>query len=301
MLLRLTAHLPDAPSKVQILHRPGSWQLGRASDCNVQVDHVSVSRRHARLDDDGDKLTITDLGSKNGLRVQGKPVAQAILGPEGWFSIGDVFCQLESLPIADWDKQQHIDAQRRTLSQTLAQRLRSKDHLDIIAELLKGFVELAECRRGFLLLGLRPEQLHVRACYAISPDDITDHRFAGSRSAVDRALRERRAIYMDSRQDQAWLSAQASVVAGGLRSLVCLPLLNEGELLGAVYADTDDSSRRFTDLDAELMSALVDQATTALVAQQIEQQLLQMESWLNVGSQSAQRQTQALHWQAPHS
>jgi GAF domain-containing protein len=106
---------------------------------------------------------------------------------------------------------------------------------------------------------------------------------------------------MDSRQDQAWLSAQASVVAGGLRSLVCLPLLNEGELLGAVYADTDDSSRRFTDLDAELMSALVDQATTALVAQQIEQQLLQMESWLNVGSQSAQRQTQALHWQAPHS
>lgn len=283
MLLRLTLYLPDAPAKTRVLHRCGEWVLGRASECDVQIDHVSVSRRHAQLFDDGTQVRIADLGSKNGTRLQGRPVGHADLPADAWFSVGDVFCQLESLELSEVDQQQKRAADRQTRSNTLAQRLQaSTDEQDLVTELLKGFVELSECRRGFLLLGPDAEQLHVRACYGISPDDLNHDRFAGSRSAVARALRERRAVYMDARHEQAWLAAQASVVAGGLRSVVCLPLVNEGDLLGAIYADTDDTSRVFTDLDAELMTALVDQATSTLVAQQIEQRLRQMESWLQV-------------------
>jgi DNA-binding winged helix-turn-helix (wHTH) protein len=40
--------------------------LGRDPTTDVQVDHVTVSRRHARVFVDADGITVEDLGSKNG-------------------------------------------------------------------------------------------------------------------------------------------------------------------------------------------------------------------------------------------
>jgi adenylate cyclase len=43
--------------------------LGRAPDCDLVLNHESVSRAHARFTRDGDSWRISDLGSKNGVRV----------------------------------------------------------------------------------------------------------------------------------------------------------------------------------------------------------------------------------------
>jgi two-component system, NtrC family, response regulator AtoC len=52
----------------------GELVIGRASDADVRVDHPSVSREHAilRL---GTPITIEDLGSANGTRLRGRPLA----------------------------------------------------------------------------------------------------------------------------------------------------------------------------------------------------------------------------------
>ena len=43
--------------------------LGRAPDSDLVLNHESVSRAHARFTRDGDSWRISDLGSKNGVRV----------------------------------------------------------------------------------------------------------------------------------------------------------------------------------------------------------------------------------------
>jgi transcriptional regulator with PAS, ATPase and Fis domain len=52
----------------------GEVVIGRLSTCDVEIDHVQVSRRHARLRV-GTELEITDLGSSNGTRVGGVAIA----------------------------------------------------------------------------------------------------------------------------------------------------------------------------------------------------------------------------------
>lgn len=47
--------------------------LGRALDCDVAIVTPHVSRQHARLDLEDDKLFIEDLGSSNGTMVNGRP------------------------------------------------------------------------------------------------------------------------------------------------------------------------------------------------------------------------------------
>ena len=53
--------------------------IGRSPECDVFLDDVTVSRRHAELLRDGEQLTIRDLGSLNGTFVNRKRVESAAL------------------------------------------------------------------------------------------------------------------------------------------------------------------------------------------------------------------------------
>ena len=54
--------------------------IGRDEDCAVRLAGNDVSRRHASLRRNGAELIITDLGSRNGVRVNGRLMASAHLG-----------------------------------------------------------------------------------------------------------------------------------------------------------------------------------------------------------------------------
>ena len=53
--------------------------IGRSRDCDVQLADANVSRRHAELRQEGASYWIVDLGSTNGLEVNGKRVKRAKL------------------------------------------------------------------------------------------------------------------------------------------------------------------------------------------------------------------------------
>jgi DNA-binding winged helix-turn-helix (wHTH) protein len=55
----------------QLPLREGLNVLGRDATADVQVDHVTVSRKHAAIEVRGDEATIQDLSSKNGTFVDG--------------------------------------------------------------------------------------------------------------------------------------------------------------------------------------------------------------------------------------
>ncbi len=53
---------------------PGAYVIGRDAACEFAIDHASVSRRHALLTVRRDGAAIEDLGSRNGVVVDGSPV-----------------------------------------------------------------------------------------------------------------------------------------------------------------------------------------------------------------------------------
>ena len=57
----------------------GTTVIGRLPECDVTLDDPSVSRRHARIVREGDRWMIEDLGSTNGVRVNGEQVGQSEL------------------------------------------------------------------------------------------------------------------------------------------------------------------------------------------------------------------------------
>jgi len=62
--------------------------IGRSPDCDVFLDDVTVSRRHAEITRDGDRFSIADLGSLNGTFVNRKRIESQVLEDDDEVQIG---------------------------------------------------------------------------------------------------------------------------------------------------------------------------------------------------------------------
>jgi hypothetical protein len=62
--------------------------IGRSRDCEIQLSDTNVSRRHAELRQEGASYWIVDLGSTNGLEVNGKRVKRAKLSDGDRITVG---------------------------------------------------------------------------------------------------------------------------------------------------------------------------------------------------------------------
>lgn len=65
----------------------GKVVIGRDPACDITLDSAEISRQHAELAPRGNRVTLRDLGSTNGTRVNGQLVTHAILKPGDKFSL----------------------------------------------------------------------------------------------------------------------------------------------------------------------------------------------------------------------
>lgn len=69
--------------------------IGRHPECDVRIDLAKVSRRHCCVALAYDRVMIRDLGSRNGLRVNGALIEEARLFPGDEVAIGPLLYRLE--------------------------------------------------------------------------------------------------------------------------------------------------------------------------------------------------------------
>jgi pSer/pThr/pTyr-binding forkhead associated (FHA) protein len=62
--------------------------IGRSRECDLVIQDPNVSRRHAELRRDEDGWRLVDLGSTNGVKVNGRRVEQTALRPGDRVTIG---------------------------------------------------------------------------------------------------------------------------------------------------------------------------------------------------------------------
>jgi hypothetical protein len=278
MPVRLCIHLPDDAALLRVVEDHAPVSFGRDAGCDIVLAHASVSRRHALLERRVDGWWISDLASKNGVSVGGQRAERARLKSGQWFSLGDVFCLLEEVSPEQAEQQEARNAQRRESSKIWVDRLaQAQDREALLENLITAIVQLADCRRGFLLVGDSLRGLAVKACYDIEPASLDGKGFMGSTGVVERAVQQRVPVLESNLAERPWLKDRASVVAHSLRAVACLPLEHEGRLLGVAYADSDEPGKLFTALDREILSAFASQAALAVVASGLADSLRQLE------------------------
>ncbi len=73
----------------------GRLLVGRAPECDISLADTKISRRHAEFDASGPTPRVTDLGSRNGILVNGRKVGAADLAPGDVVTAGDARIRFE--------------------------------------------------------------------------------------------------------------------------------------------------------------------------------------------------------------
>jgi adenylate cyclase len=126
-------------------------------------------------------------------------------------------------------------------------------------------IDVVKAERGFLVL-LNPatNTLEFKIARDKQQRTIDLSEFQISRSTVDRVVRTREPVLTDDAQVDDALKAQESIMAFGIRSIMCVPLVVRDHCIGAVYVDSRINANMFSDKHRDLLLAFCHQAAIAI-------------------------------------
>ena len=265
MPAKLTLTPPDRASRVVVISEGESLEIGRDPSCDLVLQDTSVSRRHARLGWSGRGWTLVDVGSKNGTTVNGVPAQGSELKDGDRIGIGRLFGLFESLSAT---QAANFESERLARIQSTAQmRRRLRPELgpaDLLVRLLESAMELTRAERGFVLTVDAEARLRVKVASGFSPAALQNDRFRGSVGAARQVLATGSAVAIADVRSDPRFGKRPSVAAMGIASLACVPLRQDGKILGLIYVDSRRREPTFTQLDLEILEALADHAARIL-------------------------------------
>ena len=248
---------------------PGGIVLGRSPDADVVLTGQSVSRRHARVWLEGDALLVEDLGSRNGITVNGKQVERAALQAGDQLGVGEsLFDVLKYMAVAEgrsvisYDKGStlcdlfvHEDTDRFPILYRATQLLGTVFDLDqLLSDILELIFDALPVRRGFVLtLSKDSQEAEVRATRAREGESGGPPL---SRTLIDHVVYQRDAILTRDAQDDSRFDVSQSIVGHAIRAAMCAPLCGRQVVVGAVYVDSGDTDTVFGKEDLELLTVL---------------------------------------------
>ena len=274
-----------APS-IDVIASPRT--IGRSLQADVVIEDPELSRFHARISAvDGGRASIQDLGSTNGVFVNGVRTEQATLVKGDRLRMGRHEFVLEDL-----EPQWTLDSPQTTLVRTrvtdrsaAADRAALEALVDTSRELmacsdLQGLLDrvldrlqviLEPDRSAILFVDAETRELKPRAVRPAGAYSSVSEFASGT--AVREALAGREVLVAyDTRLDRR-LQEAASIAVAGVRAAICVPLLGRDGPIGALYADQFAGKGTFTPQQVEYASAFAGTAAAALETAQLHDTL----------------------------
>jgi PAS domain S-box-containing protein len=140
----------------------------------------------------------------------------------------------------------------------------------LLEMLMRTALEQAGAERGLLILSRGAEQ-RIAAEATTDGDLVTvhlrDEDVAATvlpESVLHYVLRTRESLILDDASSHNPFSADPYIVKSYLRSILCLPLINQGKLTGILYLENNLTPRVFTPDRVTLLTVLASQAAISL-------------------------------------
>jgi len=140
----------------------------------------------------------------------------------------------------------------------------------LIERIMRAGIEHAGAERGLLIFP-RGDELQIVAEATTSGNDITVHQRDASATAavlpesvVRYVMRTREDVILDDATAASPFPADAYIVQHSVRSIACLPLLNQARLNGVLYLENNLTAHVFTSDRIAVLKALASQAAISL-------------------------------------
>ncbi|MEW6686633.1 MAG: sigma 54-interacting transcriptional regulator [Candidatus Edwardsbacteria bacterium] len=143
---------------------------------------------------------------------------------------------------------------------------------ELLTKVLDLALELFQAERGFILLRDEKGELSIKIARNLEGETLDDLSSISHSIVSDTTNRGEVFLTSDARQDPRFKDRK-SVIHHQLLSLMCVPLRNKGNTIGAIYIDHRRVQNAFAEKDLEFLIAFADQAAVALENAQLFSEL----------------------------
>lgn len=297
----LILHEGDKPLSTYDINMEG-LVIGRASECDVVLPDSMVSRRHARIWNDGNSVKIEDLGARNGILVNGQKVSKLRVDEGDEFMVGTHTFRIARVTRSRDKGDSGVTISFEKASDMYARMLKEPDFNrliilykasqllgtifnldDLLNRLLELIFEALPVKRGFILtLDGHEKSPEIRA--SLPPED-RNGSLPLSRTLIDHVFAQRNSVLtLDAHED---FSKSESVVAHGIHAAMCVPLCGREDIVGVIYVDSGASEVVFKNDHLKLLTAIGRVAGVAVENAQLHQELVESERLSAIGQATA--------------
>ncbi|MGM0465980.1 MAG: SpoIIE family protein phosphatase [Acidobacteriota bacterium] len=296
--------------------------MGRSGENEISISDPFCSGSHAQIKRSGKDFILKDNDSKNGTFLNGEKIKSEVKLKEGdEILIGStriVFNKKLSTHVEFTDSSSSANVntimnleevlRKPDISTTIEATERAfdiekikKEHkaLSVISEVSKTLVlhkplhELLEhimdliCEnlpmdRGVLMIKEGNPVQYIPKVIRINNTGLMNKKINVSQSIVDMAVNKHSSILVSDVQADPRFKAQESVVRFNISSAMCVPLWNNKEIIGIIYADRISLNKQFNEEDLKLLTLLSNLAAvkienSRLIDKSIEQEKMEKE------------------------
>jgi transcriptional regulator with GAF, ATPase, and Fis domain len=277
------------------VHKPVTT-IGKALGNDIAIAGRGVADHHAQVTFDGRDFQLDELDRDADIDINGKRKRRARLQHGDRIHLGEVelgFSMFSDAPATARDDDDDDGAARpapsgKGVSSELAgvrklfafsEKLINRGNVNELLEaMLDDVIELTHADKGFLLLiegaeasaGRVPgkaeaeRRLTVRASRNVHKAAITNPDGNISDSIVRQVIEQARAVIVSDALADTNFGQSESVIAMKLSSVMCAPLMSQGEVIGALYVGNDKVKHLFDRPQLELLAIFASQASLIL-------------------------------------
>ncbi len=301
--------------------------IGRSADNDIAILDPYSSGHHSLIYKKDNRYVVRDNNSKNGTFLNGKKIqGETILNKGDEVLIGStriIFDQEiptnvevtdtpsssaainSMIQIEDILKETDLSTTIKTQPMDIDKMRLEHRIFSVISEVSKALVlhlplnELLEhildligqhlvMDRGILMLKEGNPSQFIPRVIRINNPRLKNQKILVSQSIINLAVNQNSSILTSDAQDDTRFKAEVSIINLNIHSAMCVPLWNNKEIIGVIYADRIYKLEQFTEEDLRLMTLLANLAAikienAKLVEQGIEKE--KMEKELSLASQ----------------
>lgn len=246
--------------------------IGHAASNDVVLDDPAVSEHHAQIVFDGVNFSITDLSTTGNLKVNGKKKRRVRLVHNDRLMIGEselVFSMLDTTERAAGSDGEAVIASGGELGglarlHDFSQRLMEIRSVDALLEaLLDAVIEITHADKGFVIL-MEGDTPQITVARNLRKENLPDGIRHLSDSILAKVIGSRRPVIVSDALKDEQFNTSESVINLKLCSVMCSPLISQGQLLGILYLGNDSVANLFVESSLDLLTIFSGQAALIL-------------------------------------
>jgi transcriptional regulator with GAF, ATPase, and Fis domain len=242
--------------------------IGRAMGNDVCVEGAGVADFHAQIVFDGRDFNLSEVDRHGDISINTKSKRRAKLLHNDRLNLGGVelvFSVYDEAGSAAKDKEDDAGelSGLRKLHEFSQRLMEIKDVSELLKALMDAVIEVTHADKGFLLL-VRDEGPEIAVARNLRQQDIPPSVRHLSDSIVSKVIAQRRPVIVSDALHDAEFQGSESVMNLKLCSVMCAPLIVQGQLLGLLYVGNDNVVNLFEERALDVLTIFAAQASLIL-------------------------------------